>query len=428
MPSPVTNTTDPRYWDEADLLAEQRRQYDVCHGCRLCWNLCPMFPDLFDLTDSVEGEMEQIGAERFAQTEDLCFQCKLCWVVCPYTAPHEYDLDVPRLVARAKFQRAEKNGVGLAKKLTADQDRLAKLAGGPFAPLTNFANKFPPARLMTEAALGIHRKAKLPEYRTQTFPSWFRKRYGDAMRPSGAPAGKIALFPGCTSDYSDVQIARAAVAVFERNNVEVVVPEHQCCGMPLMDAGDYKGAAKKRGYNLRRLSALVDDGCDVVSLQPTCALVLRDEYPKMSEDADAAQKVAEHTYEAGAYLVRMAREKTLKRDFERELGKVAVHVACHTRAQAAGVNSPRLLGIIPGTTVETVESCSGHDGTWGISKKHFPMALKVGEKLFTNLQKNVPDLLVSDCPLAARHIEIGTGRRPVHTMQALAAAYGLAEL
>ena len=426
MPA-VYDTTNPRYWDADDLLAEQRRQYDVCHGCRLCWNLCPAFPDLFNLTDSVEGEMEQISAERFGKMEELCFQCKLCWVVCPYTAPHEYDLDVPRLIARSRFVQAKRRGIGLAKKMTADQDRLARLAGGPMAPLTNLANRFPPSRRVSELVLGIHHRAKLPEYHARSFTSWFRKRHGGASRPTEAPTAKVALFPGCTSDYNDQHIARAALRVLQHNNVEVALPEHRCCGMPLMDAGDHKGAVRKMDYNLQRLAALVDDGYDIVSLQPTCTLVLRDDYPRMSEEAEAARKVSEHTFEIGTYLTQMARANTLKRDFARELGTIAFHVACHTRAQAAGINSPRLLGIVPGTTVTSVESCSGHDGSWGISRKYFPLALKVGEKLFTNMQQNAPDLMVSDCPLAARHIEIGTGRRPIHTVEALAAAYGLAE-
>lgn len=425
MTTPVYDTTDPRYWDADDLLADQRRQYDVCHGCRLCWNLCPMFPSLFELTDAVEGEMEQVSAAQFGEVQDLCYQCKLCWVVCPYTAPHEYDMDVPRMIARAKFVHAAEHGVSMAKKLTGDQDRLARLAGGPLAPLTNFANRFPPARRVTEMVLGIHRGAKLPAYHMRTFTSWFRKRYGGALRPSGAPARKAALFPSCTIDYNDPHIGRAAAAVLEHNNVEVVVPEHRCCGMPLMDAGEYRGAVEKMDYNLERLSTLVDDGYDIVVLQPTCTLVMREDYPRMSKDAQTARKVAARTFEIGAYLAQMAQEKTLRRDFQHELGKIAFHVACHTRAQAAGIGSPRLLALVPGATVESVEHCSGHDGSWGVSKQYFPLAIEVGGKLYANLQKNGPDLLVSDCPLAARHIEIGTGMRPIHTVQALAAAYGL---
>jgi glycerol-3-phosphate dehydrogenase subunit C len=180
-------------------------------------------------------------------------------------------------------------------------------------------------------------------------------------------------------------------------------------------------------YNLERLVKLVDAGYDVVVPQPTCTLVLRDEYVRSSTEEEGAKRVAERTFEVGHYLTGLAREKVLKRDFKKGFGKVAFHVACHTRAQAVGNNSPRLLGILPDTEVSMVESCSGHDGAWGVSKQYFPLSLKVGRKLFDNLQQGGPDVIVSDCPLASRHIAIGTNRRPIHTAQALAIAYGLAE-
>lgn len=425
MASPTYNPNETRYWSEDDLLAEERRQFEVCDGCRLCWNLCPAFPALFDAANAVDNDVKQLEQPAFDHVNDLCFQCKLCWVVCPYTEPHEYDLDIPKLLERATFIRAKKKGIPLAKKLIGDQDRLAKMAGGPAAPLTNLANKFKPSRKIVGTIMDVHDDAILPEYHTQTFTAWFKKRYGEGIKPAD-PVKKVAFFASCTVNYNDPEIGRACIEVLKHNNVEVVVPEQRCCGMPLIDIGDYEGAIGKMDFNLARLSALVDDGYDIVVPQPTCALVLRDDYPTRAEN-DAARKVAEHTFEFGHYLTQMARDKVLLRDFKHSLGKIAFHVACHTRRQAAGINSPRLLGIIPGSQVETVESCSGHDGSWGVSKQYFPMALKVGKKLFDNLNANSPDVLVSDCPLASRHIQIGTGRKPIHSALALAAAYGLPE-
>ncbi len=423
MASPTYNPNEPRYWNAEDLLAEEQRQFAVCDGCRLCWNLCPAFPALFEEANAVDNDTTKLGPPAFDHVNDLCFQCKVCWVVCPYTAPHEFDLDIPKLLERAKFIKAKKEGIPLAKKLIGDQDRLAKMAGGPAAPLTNFANKFGPSRKIVGVILDVHSDAILPEYQTETFASWFKKNYGDGIKPAD-PVRKVAFFSTCTVNYNDTHIGKACIQVLEHNNVEVVVPEQRCCGMPLIDIGDYDGAVKKMDFNLARLSALVDEGYDIVVPAPTCALVLKDEYPTRAEN-EAATKVAAHTFEFGHYLTNMAREKVLLRDFKNSLGKVGFHVACHTRRQAAGINSPRLLGIIPGTQVETVESCSGHDGTWGVSRQYFPLALKVGKKLFDNLNSGSPDVLVSDCPLAARHIQIGTGRKPIHSALALAAAYGL---
>ena len=423
MASPIYNPNEPLYWSEQNLLEEEHRQFAVCDGCRLCWNLCPAFPALFDAANAVENDVAKLEQPAFDQINDLCFQCKLCWVACPYTEPHEYDLDIPKLLERAKFIKAKSKGIPLAKKLIGDQDRLGKMAGGFAAPMTNFTNKFAPTRKIVGVMLGVHPDAILPKYQTETFAGWFKKNYGDGIKPAD-PVRKVAFFTTCTVNYSDTEIGKAAVRVLEHNNVEVIVPEQRCCGMPLIDIGDYDGAVNKMDFNLARLSALVDEGYDIVVPAPTCALVLREEYPTRSE-SDAARKVAEHTFEFGHFLTNMARDNVLLRDFKHSLGKVGFHVACHTRRQAAGINSPRLLGIIPGTQVETVESCSGHDGSWGVSKQYFPLALKVGKKLFDNLNAGSPDTLVSDCALAARHIQIGTGRKPIHSALALAAAYGL---
>ncbi len=425
--NPAYDPNEPRYWDPADLLSEERRQFDVCHGCRLCWNLCPVFPALFELTDSKEGDFSKIGRDELDPVQDLCYQCKLCWVVCPYTDPHEYHMDVPRVLMRSKFLRAKQKGVPFSRKLLADQDRLAKLGGGVMAPLTNFANNFGVTRRMLEATAGIHHQAKVPVYHRQTFSDWFKRTYGAVMRPSGEPARKVAFFASCTINYNEPEIGRACVKVLEHNNVEVVVPDQQCCGMPLDDVGDFHGAEKKRIYNLERLAKLVEAGYDIVVPQPTCTLVLREEYVRSSpsHEEERARLVAHRTFEFGHYLTMMARDKVLNRDFKKGLGTVAFHVACHTRAQAVGNNSPRLLGIVPDTRVTQVEACSGHDGMWGVSKQYFPLSLRVGKKLFDNLQEGGPDYLVTDCPLAARHIELGTERRPISTAQALAIAYGL---
>jgi glycerol-3-phosphate dehydrogenase subunit C len=421
---PVYNPNDERYWQADDLLDEERRSFGVCDGCRLCWNLCPAFPALFESANTVDNDVEQLGQPEFDHVNDLCFQCKLCWVVCPYTEPHEYSLDIPALLERSTFVKAKKNGIKLSKKLLGDQDRLAKFAGGLASPIMNFTNKLGVARKIVATVLDVHPGAILPEYHVRTFVAWFQKNYGEGFRPEN-PVKKVALFASCTVNYNDPEIGKACVRILEHNNIEVIVPEQRCCGMPLVDIGDYDGAVKKMSFNLDRLSVLVDEGYDIVVPQPTCALVLREDYPIRSKEAEAAKKVAEHTFEIGHYLADLAREKVLRRDFKHSLGKVGCHVACHTRRQFAGINSPRLLAMIPGTEVSTVESCSGHDGTWGVSNQYFPLALKVGKKLFDNFNGSSFDVLVSDCPLAARHIQIGTGQRPIHSAQALAAAYGL---
>ena len=423
MASPINPTfTQEGYWDADALLQEERRVFDVCHGCRLCIDLCPSFPELFTQTDRVDGDLNKLDSEDLRETVDLCYQCKLCELRCPYTPPHEYMLDFPALMLRAKAVRARTKGVPLTDRFMSDTDTMGKL-GGLTAPLANLSNRFKPIRLVIELVAGVHRNAKLPKFHLQSFTRWFRRRYGQALKPREEPAGKVALFATCFVNYNDPKVGRAAVKVLEHNDVEVMLPKQQCCGMAFLDFGDVRRAQGKMRYNLAQLSKAVADGYEVVVPGPSCAYMLKREYPKLSGGSPEAQTVAEHTFELGQYLLRQHRHGKLNTQEAKGAGMVAFHAACHSRAQFMGTPSADLLGLLPNTTVEVVERCSAHDGTWGVKKRYHEISLLIGGKLFNSLNQADPDVTVTDCPLAAMHIEQATGRRPVHTVELLAEPY-----
>ena len=96
---------DPGYFDETGFRAELGRVFDLCHGCRLCFNLCPSFPTLFDLVDAHDGVVSAMTPAEQDRVVDECYQCKLCYPKCPYVPPHEWALDFPRLMLRAKAVR-----------------------------------------------------------------------------------------------------------------------------------------------------------------------------------------------------------------------------------------------------------------------------------------------------------------------------------
>ena len=97
--------TDPKYFDPAALRVELDRVFDLCHGCRLCFNLCPSFPTLFDFIDAKDGDVSALTDGEHRQVVDECYQCKLCYVKCPYVPPHEWELDFPRLMSRVHAVR-----------------------------------------------------------------------------------------------------------------------------------------------------------------------------------------------------------------------------------------------------------------------------------------------------------------------------------
>ena len=413
-----------QFWDEAALLAEQQRQFDVCHGCRLCFNLCPAFPALFNATDAAEdaGGLA-LTREALRPVEAQCYQCQLCYLRCPYTEPHDYNLDVPALFLRANFVNARKEGVGLADRLLADTDRLGGM-GSKTAPLANAANRIAPLRFAAEKTMGVHRKAALPVFSSQTFASWFGKNRERLHAKLERPTRKAALFYTCYLNYWGADAAIACAEVFTHNNIELMVPKQQCCGMPFMDTGVESGVQRKIDANLPELLRAIDDGYDIVTPGPSCGMMLRRDWPQLREGAET-RRVAAHTLDVSEYLWKLRAAGDLDTGFQSKLGKVAYHAPCHQRMQFIGNKGADLMRLVPDTEVEIVDRCSHHDGTWGMKKNSHEVSLRYGKRLFDDMNDAEADLFVSDCPLAAEQIHQGAGRRPEHTMQALRRAYGI---
>ncbi len=413
----IVDPASKSYLDVASYEEESRRVFETCQGCRLCVVLCPAFPRLLDLTDGVDGEVGKLETTDWTPVVDLCYQCKLCYVRCPYTPPHEWQIDFPRLMMRGKAIDAQRRGISLQDRLLANTDLLGRLAGFS-APLANAANRFPPARVVLEKSLGIHRQRLLPNFHSRSFASWF-----GARRPArtGAAASKVALFYTCSVNFNEPQVGRAVVEVLERSHVAVSCPDQRCCGMPYLDCGDIEQAQAKAHFNLRSLLRAVEDGCDIVVPGPTCGYTLKQEYPRLL--GPEAEAVASHVYDISEYLMKLHERGALNTDFTSNPGKIAYHLPCHLKAQNIGYKSRDLMRLIPGTSVEVVDRCSAHDGTWSMKKDYFELSLKIGQRLFDDVRRIEPDVVATDCPLAAVQIEQGTGRRPVHPVQVLQAAY-----
>lgn len=411
----IVDPVSEAYWDENAYQAEARRLFAICHGCRLCATICPAFPALLDLSDGVDGEVDRLGAQDWSGVIALCYQCKLCYVRCPYTPPHKWQMDFPRLMMQGQAIEARRRGIRLQDRVLGHTDLLGQL-GGMIAPLANWANRMALTRFVLEKTLGVHRQRLLPRFHPQSFADWFR-----GHKPSQATAGKVALFYTCYVNYHDPQVGKACVEVLERSGVAVSCPEQQCCGMPFLDGGDVKAAKEKARFNLRSMLQAVAEGCDVIVPGPTCSYTLKQEYPRLL--GPEAEPVAAHTYDICEYLMRLHRQGTLNTDFRSSPGKIVYHLPCHLKAQNIGYKSRDLMQLIPGASVEVVDRCSGHDGTWSAKREYFELSLKVGRRLFEAVRQAQPTLVATDCPLAGIQIEQATGRRPLHPVQVLQSAY-----
>ena len=423
----MTTTYDPKvaaYYDEADLRGELTRVYDLCHGCRLCFNLCPSFPSLFDAVDRHDGDVEALSKAEQDKVVDECYQCKLCYVKCPYVPPHEWKLDFPRLMLRAQAVRREQGGVDLTDQFLGRTDMMGKLSTAT-APLVNKVTGTPNSlsRRLMEKTVGIAADRLLPPYAKQRFSTWFKRRNTPFLRNRRK---SVALFPTCLVEYQNPAIGKDLVKVYERNGLECELPKGQvCCGMPWLDGGDVKKFVEQGKQNVEVLARAVREGKDIVAPQPTCTYVLKKEYPGYIGGADA-DLVAEHTYDVAEYLWKLHKEEgALDTDFTGEVPEeVAYHVACHLQAQNIGLKSRDLMKLT-GTKITLVNRCSGIDGTWGYRQENYELARKVAQPLKQALDDATAEVVTGDCHLANGAITQETGRTPMHPIQLVARAYGI---
>jgi glycerol-3-phosphate dehydrogenase subunit C len=426
---PAFDTNDERYWDPRDLEVEMRRQLEVCHNCRMCVGYCGTFPDVFR---RIDRDIETRGAEGsellddadFKQATELCWQCKLCFVKCPYTRDegHQWMMDIPRLLMREKAVRVKRNGITVQDRVLGEPQLLGRLTAGPMARVANFVNANRLVRKTMEVAAGIAADFPLPPFGETSFDRWLARH---EPLPEAGSRGTVALFATCLGDYNFPRIAASAVRVLEKNGWAVVRPEQTCCGMPNLDGGDVDAAREKAGMNVRSLLVEVEKGRKVISLQPTCGYTVKKEWPELL-GTDAARKVSAATLDVLELLEQHRRDKTLARDFKKGAGRVAYHAACHLRAQKIGYPAVRLMNALPDTEVQVLEQCSAVDGTWGMKAQHYEMGRRYAQKLTQGIETIAPQVVVTDCALAAQRIVAENGMTPKHPVEVLAEAYGLA--
>jgi glycerol-3-phosphate dehydrogenase subunit C len=415
------NLNDPKYWDRAGLDKEIERVFDICHGCRLCFNLCPSFPALFEATDRHAGEVRGLTAAETDRVIDLCYECKLCEIKCPYTPRdgHEFQLDFPRLILRAKAVKAKEHGVKLREKVLANPDLLGKL--GSAAPrLANWGCHQKFQRVMMEKMLGIHRDKRLPDFAAETFEKWI-ERVGLPPEPA-EPAAKVAIFPTCFVNFYNPAPGIAAVEVFAKNRCAVKCPKQNCCGMPALDGGDADFARRQARANVESMLPLVRQGYKIAAINPTCSLTMRKEYLNLLP-GDEVKEFAAAVVDPHELLYQLRRAGKFNTDFRSTPASIAYHVPCHLKAQAIGLRSRDLMRQIPGVEVTTVDACSAHDGTWAMKREFFELSMKWGEKAFSGMRNAGARIMASDCPLAAIQIEQATGVHPMHPIEVLARAY-----
>lgn len=426
---------NPDFTDENILDAELRRVFDICHGCRRCFNLCDSFPRLFDLIDqSPTEELDSVDSSGFQSVVDACTLCDLCYMTkCPYVPPHEFNVDFPHLMLRHRVTAREKS------QFSKVQDELVKTDrnGGvltKIAPLVNWANSTDNVltRPLMEKTVGIHREAAIPKFAGSTWMRQTKEQTFAVNEKAPAFGRKAVIFATCFCNYNNPNIGISAQKILHHNGIETEVVYPGCCGMPSLENGDLKKVEQSALQAVAALMPWIERGYDVIAPIPSCALMIKGEWPLLLPNHEGIKKLSSATWDISHYIVNFAQSAGLAPGLKPLGENITLHIACHARVQNVGQKAAEMLRLIPDLTVDVVERCSGHGGTWGMMVDHFDIALKVGQPVAQKVIDSKNRLIASECPLAASHIQQGVehinGNNIIetrHPLEIMAQAFGL---
>ena len=429
------------FYDRSALDEEARRQFDVCHGCRRCFNLCDSFPRLFDLIDESEsGELDTVASDDFGPIIDGCTMCDMCFMTkCPYVPPHEFNLDFPHLMLRYRaVELKEKGKAPFTQNQLAQMDRNGSLAE-KMSGLANWGSSKGNVvtRPVMSATLGIDKNVELPKFTGETFMKRAEKSAKNGeLEPNKegtAQDRKALIYATCSVNYNNPGVGEAALKVLTHLGVSVKTDYPGCCGMPYLEQGNLEKVAQNAASVSAALRPFIDEGYDILTLTASCGLMFKFEWPLIVPDNEDVKALSAATRDISEYIVQIADKNGLPDGLQTIEGGVQVHLACHARAQNMGPKSADLLRLIPDADIGVIERCSGHGGTFGVMKDTHQLAVKVGKPVARNVAKSEAKTVVSDCPLAAKHIVQGveyldaSAKLPeaAHPVEVFARAYGL---
>ncbi|MBT4266913.1 MAG: hypothetical protein HOK67_31420 [Deltaproteobacteria bacterium] len=449
---------------------EKRLRFEIkkCRKCEACRELvgfsCLVFPEMFALVDRERDTNEKISTADLNRLTDLCNFCGAC--PC---------LDIRAALLEYKTDQVEKNGLPLKIRAIENVELIGRVSSA-FPKAANFVLQNKTARKLLQEAVGIHEKRQMPIVGKESLNTWFnKKKAGDGRH--GGRKRKVAYFAGCSARYLFPEVGRALVNILEQNECDVHFFPQRCCGMPTFLEGDRKKTLALASFNLDRMAEVIKDGYEIVCSCPTCGYFLKvmltggfgvfsglensvpsdgilkipkekdtlttdgQEYYHVSEkvmrhvvksndyfsslDPGIRNRVADHTFDAGEYLMRLYEKDELNMAFSPAPGKVTYFPPCHQREQRIGQPYVSILKLIGGTDVEAIngEYCCGNGGIMGFKKDFFRHSLRIGSRLVTKVRSANPDVLSTECLSCRMQLDQMTVYRVKHPLEILEACY-----
>ncbi len=369
---------------------------------------------------AITGQLgeDALASDEMAETLKLCVSCKACRRECPT------GVDMARMKIEAQAARRKKRGLRLHDRLVAYLPRYAPYAAHvPW--LLNARDAIPGAAMLSEVVSGFSARRSLPKWRRD----WFRDEETDSFR-SAKPAEnrEVVLFVDTFSRYFEPDNVRATLTVLAAANyrVHIAAPPNGerplCCGRTFLAVGDVEAARQEAVRVLTAVTPYVERDIPVLGLEPSCLFTFRDELPAMLRNPQATQ-LSDKALLADEFLARETEHGRAKLPL-RPLNKHALlHGHCHQKVFDALGAAERLLRLVPGLSVETIESsCCGMAGSFGYHADTIDVSLAMAElSLLPAIRRAGTDTIIIADGTSCRHqIHDGTGREAAHAMAVLA--------
>jgi FAD/FMN-containing dehydrogenase/Fe-S oxidoreductase len=340
---------------------------------------------------ALSGQLGDSGEQAVKEALDLCVSCKGCKRECPT------GVDMARMKVEFLAHYKAKHGLSARDRVIGYLPRYAPWAAR-LAPFTNAMSS------LFKGALGFSPKRGLPKWRS------------DFFREEGTSEGDVVLFVDTFNRYFEPENARAALKVLEAAGYRVHAPHGLCCGRTFLSAGLVDEAKKEARKMAEALAPYVARGVPIVGLEPSCLFSLRDEFTVMTGVGDRLT--------SALLFEEFLAQRPGKLQFKASDQQVLLHGHCHQKAFDVMPAVEKVLGMVPGLKVSTVQtSCCGMAGSFGYEAEHYDVSMKMAELNLLPAVRNAPQAKVVADGTSCRHqITDGTGREAVHVARLLESA------
>jgi hypothetical protein len=260
----------------------------------------------------------------------------------------------------------------------------------------------------------------MPKLSKKTFKKWY-KQHKDNFENGDFKNGEVYLFCDEFTNYYDVQIGIDAVTLLYKLGYQVNIIDHEESGRSHISKGFLDQAKVLANKNINLFKDVISLSTPLVGIEPSAILSFRDEYLRLADDKEAAQKIAANTFTFEEFIKSEAVKGNIQSNqFTKKSKTIKIHGHCHQKSLSSIESTFYMLNLPVNYKVTIINSgCCGMAGSFGYEKEHYDISMQVGEQsLFSKIRKFEAETLISASGTSCRHqIYDGTKRVASHPIQ-----------